>query len=244
MTTSEMGRFWDQRAREDAFYFINNGLTYGDPDVDRFWESGRTDLDAILGLLELEIDPDEDIVEIGCGVGRITRELAARARSVRALDASGEMVDRAREHNAELASVEWLHGDGSSLRPIADASADGCFSYVVFQHIPDPEVTLGYVREIGRVLRPGGWAAFQVSNAPEIHARRPLGERLRTRARAAIGRGPRGVGDPSWLGSAIALDDLERVTNQAGMTIERTFGEGTQFCLVLLRRNARPADHA
>ena len=60
-------------------------------------------------------------------------------------------------------------------------SVDGCFSHVVFQHIPDPPITLNYVREMGRVLRPGGWALFQVSNDPTIH--QPPGGRARRGSR-------------------------------------------------------------
>jgi 2-polyprenyl-3-methyl-5-hydroxy-6-metoxy-1,4-benzoquinol methylase len=48
-----------------------------------------------LGLLAVELRPDDEIVEVGCGVGRITRELARRGRSVRALDVSAEMLERA-----------------------------------------------------------------------------------------------------------------------------------------------------
>lgn len=98
-------------------------------------------------------------------------------------------------------NVEYLLGDGESFRGIEDASADACVSHVVFQHIPDPEITLAYVREIGRVLRPGGWAAFQVSNDHRIHRRRTGLEGLGIWGRALIGRGPRKPGRPglAWL---------------------------------------------
>jgi hypothetical protein len=79
---------------------------------------------------------------------------------------------------------------------------------------------------MGRVLRPGGWSAFQVSNEPRVHRRR----RLR--------RGPSapGQGEPEWLGSAVDLAELRAAADQGGMDVERVTGEGTQFCLVLLRR--------
>ena len=46
MSTGDMGRFWDERAREDAFYFVDNRLDYRDADVERFWREGDDDLDA------------------------------------------------------------------------------------------------------------------------------------------------------------------------------------------------------
>src|SRR5436190_1779101 len=122
-------RFWDARAREDAYWFVDTRGAYGQPDLDRFWASGEADLDALLGL--------------------------------------------------------------------EDASATVVISNVVFQHLPDPETTLGYVEEMGRVLRPGGWAAFQVSNDPERH--RPRGGAARRRLAALTRRGPRGREDPRWL---------------------------------------------
>ena len=68
---------------------------------------------------------------------------------------------------------------------------------MVFQHLPDPAITYGYVTEMGRVLRPGGWAAFQVSDDPSD----PPPPRLRGR------RGRRRSAIPAWLGSAVDLDD-------------------------------------
>ena len=167
---------------------------------------------------------NDDVVEIGCGVGRLTRPLARRARSVVALDVSPTMIERARRLNPELANVEWRAGDGTSLAPIPDGSASACVSHVVFQHIPDPGVTLGYVREMGRVSRPGGWAAFQVSNDPSVHAPPPMARRARARAAAVLGRGPRGQDDPAWLGSHVELDDLAAAAADGGMRIERSSG--------------------
>ena len=233
-----MPSFWDRRADEDAFYFVDNRVEYGDPDLDRFWQGGRENLDRILEQLGVRLARSDRVVEIGCGVGRLTRVIAERAAGVRALDVSERMLERARELNPELANVSWILGDGRSMAGIEDASADACVSHVVFQHIPDPAVTLGYVREIGRVLRPGGWAAFQVSNDPSVH--RPPGARGRLSAwlGALTGRGPRGQTNPAWRGSAVELDDLRSTAEASGMDVERVVGAGTQFCLVLTRRRA------
>lgn len=225
-----MRRFWDERAREDAFFFVDDRLDYRKPDLDSFWRGGEEALDGLLGACGVELGGDEEVVEIGCGAGRMTRAIVARAGSVRALDVSGEMLEVARRMNPSLAGVDWVHGDGTTLAPLEAASADACISHVVFQHIPDPRVTLGYVREMGRVLRPGGWAAFQVSNDPRIHHARNAGRARQWR------RQPRGRSHPAWLGAAVELDGLGAAAADGGMTIERLTGEGTQFCLVLTRR--------
>lgn len=226
-------RFWDERADEDAFFFVDNRLEYGQADRDAFWRQGEEDLRVLLETVGAEPPYGRDVVEIGCGVGRLTRVLARDAASVRALDVSPRMVELAREHNPALAGVEWIVGDGATLAGIESASADACVSHVVFQHIADPEVTLGYVREIGRVLRPVGWAVFQVSNDPAVHrAKRPLRERVLARTR----RGPQGQDHPDWRGSYVELESLRAAAADGGMTIDRVVGEGTQWCVVLARK--------
>jgi SAM-dependent methyltransferase len=151
------------------------------------------------------------------------------------------MIERAREHNGALANVEWIVGNGVSLQPLGEASVTAVVSHVVFQHIPDPQITLGYVREIGRVLAPGGWAAFQVSNDPGLHqARGGALARLRGLGHAR----PKGQSDPAWVGSAIDLRELRAAAAESGLELERIEGEGTQFCMVLARRALRSGSPA
>ena len=230
-----MRRFWDRRARENPWFFITNTLDYSDPDLDRFWASGEEDLDMLLGTLEATLDPSDEVVEIGCGAGRMSRAIAGRVAQVTAVDVSPRMLEIAREENPQLDNVAWVLGDGTTLEGIPDASADVCLSHIVFQHLPDPRLTLGYVREMGRVLRPGGRALFQVSNAPEVH------QAARTRARGCAGRrcagaGRGGSGTRAWVGSAVDLDDLRAAAADGGLELERIVGEGTQYCFVRARR--------
>jgi SAM-dependent methyltransferase len=228
-----MRRFWDERAKEDAYYFVDNRLDYGAPDVERFWDGGEEALGLLLEIAGASIEPDHTVLDIGCGLGRLSRAAASRAAKVLALDVSEEMLRQARELNAQLTGVEWIHGDGLTLQPIPDASVDACISIVVFQHIPDPAITLGYMREIGRVLRPGGFAAFQLSTDERIHH---PNQPLRSRLRSLRGRGPRGQSNPSWVGSAVNVDDLRAVCGEAGLGLERVEDPGTQYTTVLAKR--------
>ncbi len=240
MPSKQMKRFWDARAHEDAFYFIDNRLDYADPDAARFWEGGKSDLETVLGKLGVELRPVDRVVEIGCGVGRITRELAARTQHVDAVDVSERMLELGGQYNEHVQNVEWILGDGETLRGVDDESADLCFSHVVFQHIPDPEVTLRYVREMGRVLAPGGRSAFQVSNAPQVHRKPAWPTRLSRGARGLLRRGPRGQLHPAWRGSSVDLTAVRNVADQVGLEMRRVVGEGTQFCFVLLVKTLAP----
>lgn len=232
MSPTDMRSFWNARAREDPYYFVDTRQRYRSPDPERFWDAEQL-VDYVLDELGVALVGEERVLEIGCGIGRLTRVLAARAAEVVALDVADGMLDRARELNRHLANVRWVLGDGTTLAPCEDASIDACLSLVVLQHVPDPEITLGYVTDLGRVLRPGGWAALQVSNDPAVHRPRdPLSWRLK----ALVGRAPRGQRHPAWLGSWVELDRLEETAQAAGLSLERTWGAGTQYCQLLLRR--------
>jgi SAM-dependent methyltransferase len=236
MSADHMRDFWDARAREDAYYFVDNEQPYRAPDVERFFAEGERALDDLLQATGSALSPGDVAVDVGCGLGRITRALAGRVAHVHAIDVSAEMLARARELNAGLANVTWHHGDGTTLQPIGDRAATAVVSHVVFQHLPDPAITYGYVRDMGRVLAPGGWAAFQVSNDPGVHAGR---HRPPSRLAVLLRRAPKGQRDPAWRGSAVDLGELAEAAGEAGLEVQRTVNAGTQFCLVRL---AAPQD--
>ena len=225
-------RYWDEKARENALFYVDNRVDYDNPDNEAFWAGGDEVLDRMLDLVGHSIGANDEVADIGCGVGRLSRAMARRARRVYGIDVSREMLARARAHNEDVENVEWLHGDGHSLRVLGDASVDGCLSHVVFQHIPDPEITLEYVRDMGRVLRPGGWALFQVSTDPSVHRRR-IG--LADRLKQVAGRGG-DYDDRAWWGSAVKPRALREALADGGLAIEKLDGEGTQFTTVLARR--------
>ena len=233
-----MRRFWDARAREDPYFFVDNRLRYRDPDTERFWKEGEADLERLLAAGGVALEPEDRVVEIGCGHGRLTRPIAASVAEVMALDISQEMLEQAARLNPGLANVRWLLGDGSSLEPIEDGIADVCLSHVVFQHIPDGRVTLAYVREMGRVLRPGGVAVFGISNDRGVHRVRQHGLRhqIRSLLHRLTGRSPRGQSHPAWVGAAIDLGELREASAEAGLEVEQVEGERTQYCIVRARR--------
>jgi SAM-dependent methyltransferase len=233
-----MRDFWDDRAREDPFHFVDNRQRYQHPDPDRFWAEGEKDLDTLLGALGLSVAAGDRVLELGCGIGRLTRVLASRAAHVVALDVSPEMLALAQEHHPLLENVEWVLGDGSTLTGVEDASLDAVVSHVVLQHIPSAKVQLGYVTEFARVLRPGGWAAFQLSTDPGVHQPRDssVSQSRRGFFKALVGQQPSGQDEPEWLGAFVPLDALGATAVQSGLELEQIEGSNTQFTLVRARR--------
>ena len=99
-----------------------------------------------------------DILDLGCGIGRIAAALAPAAGSVLGLDLSPGMVAAARARCAGLARLRFAACSGRDLAGFDDASFDLVLAVDVFPYLvqADPALAARHVAEAGRVLRPGG----------------------------------------------------------------------------------------
>ncbi len=75
--SESMREFWDSRAEENSLFFVDNTLDYRASDPSRFWARGEAELDSVLGPVGAELRESDRVVEIGCGVGRLTRVIAS-----------------------------------------------------------------------------------------------------------------------------------------------------------------------
>jgi trans-aconitate 2-methyltransferase len=102
------------------------------------------------------------VVDLGCGPGNLTRELAARwpGARIEGVDASPEMIARARTDSAAgdgADRITFRVGDLRQWRP--DGPIDVIVSNATLQWVPDH---LPQLDRLARMLAPGGWLAFQV----------------------------------------------------------------------------------
>ena len=164
-TTAGMRRYWNDRAIENAAWYVDTTLSFDDPDMEQFLADGARIVRDALDGAPAAPERTEVAVEIGSGLGRVVKSLAERFDRVIGVDISPEMVERAGQLVGDP-RVEFRLGDGRSLAGIPDASVDLVLSFTVLQHIPDPKIIDGYLREAGRVLRPGGLLVFQWNNEP------------------------------------------------------------------------------
>ena len=105
------------------------------------------------------------ILDVGCGSGRLLRAAHARWPNARlvGVDPSAGMI----EAGAALTPAE-LHVTGAESIPLADSSIDLAFSTIAFHHWLDPAQGL---RELARVLRPGGHFVLVDNVGPDWLAR-------------------------------------------------------------------------
>jgi ubiquinone/menaquinone biosynthesis C-methylase UbiE len=101
------------------------------------------------------VTPGDDVIEIGCGAGRVGRHLAPHCRTWTGADVSANMLGFARESLADLPNVHFQKLTGYDLSGVADASYDVVYCTGVFMHLDEWE-RYRYVRDARRVLRAGG----------------------------------------------------------------------------------------
>src|SRR5438445_11435192 len=112
------------------------------PDFDAYWKYSPT-------FFELLPPPGDRTLDLGCGEGRVSRDLVERGHRVIGVDASASLVRVA--DDADAGSL-YLRADAAAL-PLVDE----CFDLVVaYNSLMDVDDMDGSVREVARVLQPGG----------------------------------------------------------------------------------------
>jgi SAM-dependent methyltransferase len=123
----------------------------------------------------LGLQPEDKVLDLGCGFGRHAFEAARRGASVVALDAGADEVlgvaatfaamVEAGELRTDTLHASVVQGDALQL-PFPDGTFDRVICSEVLEHIPDDVAAM---RELSRVLRPGGTMAITVPRfGPEL----------------------------------------------------------------------------
>lgn len=209
-TLDKMRQDWDERARENARFYVNTERT--DWTDEEFFESGRRTLREEILTDMINICQGKDpkqmkVIEIGCGAGRVTRALAELFGEVHAVDVSGEMVALAREALASLPNAHVYQNNGMDLSVLPPGPYDFAFSSIVFQHIPSREVIESYVRDVHRLLRPGALFKFQVQGDPKVET----------------------DPDDTWLGVPFTDEQAVEMAERCGFEPRYRHGAGSQY---------------
>jgi protein-L-isoaspartate O-methyltransferase len=161
------GEFWEKAAEGGEVWYLATGHRQ---ESEEFFRQGAGETDTFLAFCGVEPGPQLSVLEVGSGVGRMTRRLAELFGHVVAVDVSEQMLRRCRENLASFDNVEYrlVPGDGT-LGETGEAEVDVVFSYVTFQHVPTKSAQLRYFDNCARALRPGGQIAVQI-RSPSLGA--------------------------------------------------------------------------
>jgi SAM-dependent methyltransferase len=204
-----MRRDWDKRAKENARHYVATGQTQWTDE--EFFRSGEESVACdILNDTE-NIYQGKDprqmrVLEIGCGAGRVTRALGRLFGEVHAVDVSGEMVAQARQALADMPHVHIHQNNGYDLTVVPPLEFDFAYSFIVFQHVPSREIIENYVREVGRLLRPGALFKFQVQGF-------------------SLATSP----EETWLGVSYSEAQAREMAERCGFEQRYTYGAGDQY---------------
>ncbi len=216
-----MRRNWERRARENARHYVVTGQESWDDE--EFYRSGQVTLEEeilndLTNICQGRDPRQMRVLEIGCGAGRVTRAFAGYFGEVYAVDISREMVRQARTAVAGFPNAHVFRNNGKDLRAVATnwrqrfgleppVPMDFAFSFMVFQHIPSRPIIENYVREVHRLLRPGGLFKFQVQGAPDVEADR----------------------GHSWVGVTFSEHEARRMADRCGFEMRYQYGAGDQY---------------
>ena len=169
---------------------------------------------APLTVQAANIGPGDDVLDVACGTGVVTREaarLAGASARIAGLDLTPGMLAVAETITPD---VEWQHGNAIDL-PFPDQSFDAVVSQFGLMFFPDRGQSL---REMRRVLRPGGRVAVTVwddlDNNPTYAQEVALLNRMAGQAAADA------IRIPYVLGNTNELEQMMRAAGFADIRIE------------------------
>lgn len=188
---------------------------------------------CILSFLEPGVSP-VSLLDCGCDDGVWTSRLGARVGNVRL---SGIEIVPERRESAQQRGIDARAGDLNREFPFADASFDVVHANQVIEHLSDTD---RFIKEIRRVLKPGGYAVICTENLASWHnvfslilGWQPFSLANVSETRFQIGNplalhaGERSVNPQSWQHQRVfAWRGLREVFLEHGFKVERCEGSG------------------
>ncbi len=178
MALKDLQRDWDELGRKDPLWAILTapGKRGRKWTAEEFFQTGVSTVDALMTHLDsLGVTVARGkALDFGCGAGRLTQALCRHFDQAWGVDIAPSMLELARKHNRYGDRCRYHLNEAEDLGFLATGSFDFVCSIITLQHMP-PRLASGFIRELVRVLVPGGILVFQVACEPTV--KRPEGAR-------------------------------------------------------------------
>lgn len=212
MSKKTIRSFWDKKAKENPYWYVSSYCNYDSQrDMQDFWASGHQIWADLKRELHYSPKRTDMVVEIGCGVGRLTRAIAPEVGHVEAFDISEEMLRIAKAGSVKNATFRLA--DGFNLASLEDNSADLVLAYCVFQHLPSWAALRDYVLDMFRVAKPVAIVAFTLTARDWRTNLMPL-FRVKAYLRELVSHsGPRGLYRKEWTGIRPSEKSVRKISS-------------------------------
>jgi len=157
---------WEELSELDIYWAIlaDSEKKFGKWDIKDFFKTSEQEINNLVKLakklgclLEQEV-----ALDFGCGIGRITRQLARYFKKCYGVDISENMIARAKKLNSSLLNCEFVINTKDNLAVFSDNYFDLIYSKLVLQHLPDKKLIKNYISEFVRTLKKKGLLMFQL----------------------------------------------------------------------------------
>lgn len=202
-------KFWDQKAKDNPYWYISSFGPYNGRNLEEFWQSGQAIWSELHATIGFAPSKESTVVEIGCGIGRLTCAIAPEVGTVHAFDISSEMLAIARDYVPSNAQLHLT--SGCDLSPVTNASADLALAYCVFQHLTSLADFQSYLREMSRVSKKGGVLAFTICERDWKWSLLPLIQ-LKGFLKSKLGLQPPDLYKKEWLGIRPSIPQIKEIS--------------------------------
>jgi SAM-dependent methyltransferase len=153
-------KFWNTHDEREATFARVDTVSEGDEVRYQALAEGTGEL----LIKDVVLPANPILMEIGCGVGRLIRQMQKRIQfsKLYGIDISETMIGYTRKNTGGDPRLSLHVNTGYDLGMLPDASVDYAYSVDVFIHIFDSQIIQNYMNEVHRILKPRGYFRFDV----------------------------------------------------------------------------------
>lgn len=158
-------KLWESLGKSDPLWGVltHRNKRHSKWDKQEFYLTGSHEIKNLLKELKLanSLNCIKNVLDFGCGVGRLTRHISKYFTNVVAIDISKNMLKNAVINNQTIKNILFIHYNDAQITFIKESSIDLIVSIITFQHIP-PQIQVKYLQDFSRILRREGLIYVQL----------------------------------------------------------------------------------